>query len=65
MQLVACALAMEHQLIPPTANLTDPDPECDLDHVPLLPRRANVNIAIANSHGMAAENSTLVVKRAE
>jgi 3-oxoacyl-[acyl-carrier-protein] synthase II len=65
MQLVACALAMEHQLIPPTANLTDPDPECDLDHVPLVPRRAKVNIAIINSHGMVAENSTLVVKRFE
>jgi len=65
MQMVACALAMEHQLIPPTANLTDPDPACDLDHVPLVPRRAKVDIAIANSHGMAAENTTLVMKRAE
>lgn len=65
MQLVACALAMKHQLIPPTANLTDPDPECDLDHVPLIPRRAKVNVAIVNSHGMVAENSTLVVKRFE
>lgn len=65
MQMVACALAMKHQLIPPTANLTDPDPECDLDHVPLNPRRAKVDIAIANSHGMAAENSTMVVKRVE
>ena len=64
MQIVACALAMKHQLIPPTANLTDPDPECDLDHVPLIPRKAKVNIAIANSHGLASENSTLVVKKA-
>jgi len=65
MQLVACALAMKHQLIPPTANLTDPDPECDLDHVPLNPRRAKVDIAIANSNGLVAENSTLAVKRIE
>jgi 3-oxoacyl-[acyl-carrier-protein] synthase II len=63
MQLVACALSMKYQLVPPTANLTDPDPECDLDHVPLLPRKAKVNVAIANSHGLASENSTLVVKR--
>jgi 3-oxoacyl-[acyl-carrier-protein] synthase II len=63
MQIIACALAMKNQLIPPTANLTDPDPECDLDHVPLVPRRAKVNIAIANSRGMAKENSTLVMKK--
>jgi 3-oxoacyl-[acyl-carrier-protein] synthase II len=63
MQLIACALSMKHQLIPPTANLTDPDPECDLDHVPLVARRAKVNIAIMNSNGLVAENSTLVVKR--
>jgi 3-oxoacyl-[acyl-carrier-protein] synthase II len=63
MQMVTCAQAMKHQLIPPTANLTDPDPECDLDHVPLVPRKAKVDIAIANSNGLVAENSTLVVKR--
>jgi len=63
MQIVTCALTMKHQLIPPTANLTDPDPACDLDHVPLVPRRAKVDIAIANSRGLAKENSTLVVKR--
>jgi 3-oxoacyl-[acyl-carrier-protein] synthase II len=63
MQLVACVQAIKHNQIPPTANLTDPDPECDLDLVPLIPRRAKVDIAIANSHGMAAENSTLVIKR--
>ncbi len=63
MQLITCALAMKHQLIPPTANLTCPDPACDLDHVPLIPRRAKVDLAIANSRGMAKENSTMVVKR--
>jgi 3-oxoacyl-[acyl-carrier-protein] synthase II len=63
MQMVTCAQTMKHQLVPPTANLTCPDPECDLDHVPLIPRSANVNIAMANGHGMAAENSTLVVRK--
>lgn len=63
MQLITCALAMKHQQIPPTANLTFPDPACDLDHVPLVARRAKVDVAMANSHGMAAENSTLVVRR--
>jgi 3-oxoacyl-[acyl-carrier-protein] synthase II len=63
MQMVTCALTMKHQLIPPTANLIYPDPNCDLDYVPLKPRKAKVEIAIANSRGMAKENSTLVVKR--
>ena len=61
-QMIACALAMKYRLIPPTANLTHPDPDCDLDYVPLKPRKTKVNIAIANGHGMGAENSTLVMK---
>lgn len=65
MQLIACAQAMENQLIPPTANLTDADPECDLDHVPLTPRKGRIGTALINSHGMAAENSTLIVRHYE
>jgi len=65
MQVISCAQAMKHDLIPPTANLTHPDPECDLDHVSLEPRRAKINTAIINCHGLAAENSTLIVKRAK
>ena len=63
LQMVTCALSMKYQLIPPTANLTHPDPACDLDYVPLKPRKAKVDIAIANSRGMAKENSTMVVGR--
>ena len=63
MQMITCALSMKHQLIPPTANLTEPDPSCDLDYVPLLPRKAKVHIAIANSRGMAKENSTIVMRQ--
>lgn len=65
MQIVACAQAMKNNLIPPTANLTNPDPACDLDHVALTPRQSKIDLAIINSHGMAAENSSLIVKRAE
>jgi 3-oxoacyl-[acyl-carrier-protein] synthase II len=61
-QVIACALTMKHQIISPTANLTNPDPECDLDYVPLKPRNAKVNIAMANSHGIGGENSTLIMK---
>ncbi|MBN2703963.1 MAG: beta-ketoacyl-[acyl-carrier-protein] synthase family protein [Pontiellaceae bacterium] len=63
MQVIACALMIKNSLIPPTANLTEPDPKCDLDHVPGAPRKSNFNTAIINSHGMAAENSTLLVSR--
>lgn len=62
-QAIACALMIKNQMICPTANLHNPDPECDLDHVPLTPRKAKVNIALANGHGMGGENSTLVIKR--
>jgi 3-oxoacyl-[acyl-carrier-protein] synthase II len=62
-QIVACALAMMYNKIPPTANLTNPAPGCDLDYVPRVPRSANVNYALANMHGMGAENSTLIMKR--
>lgn len=62
-QVIACALAMEHNTIPPTANLKNPAPDCDLDYVPLLPRSAKINYALANMHGMGAENSTLIMKK--
>ncbi len=65
LQVVACVLAMTHQTIPPTANLTCPDPECDLDYVPLNPRKAKVSVALANAHGIGGENSTLIMKRVE
>jgi 3-oxoacyl-(acyl-carrier-protein) synthase len=61
-QMIACALAMKYQTIPPTANLTNPDPSCDLDYVPLYARRAKVDVALANGHGMGAENSTVIMK---
>ncbi|MFA6174206.1 MAG: beta-ketoacyl-[acyl-carrier-protein] synthase family protein, partial [Kiritimatiellales bacterium] len=61
-QITACALAMIHQTIPPTANLHNPDAECDLDYVPLNPRKSKVEYALANGHGMGGENSTLIMK---
>ena len=39
-EIAACALAIEHDVVPPTANLREPDPECDLDYVPLTAREA-------------------------
>ncbi len=62
-QIVACALAIRDQTIPPTANLEKPDPECDLDYVPLTPRRAKLDTILINSHGLGGGNSTLIVER--
>lgn len=58
-------LALERGRIPPTANLTDPDPECDLDCVPLRGREApGLEYALSNSFGFGGSNVSLVVRRA-
>jgi len=62
MELIACALAMRDDLIPPTANYTTPDPACDLDYVPLA-RRSRVENALINVHGMGGGNATIIVRR--
>ena len=62
MEVIACALAMRDDLIPPTANYTTPDPECDLDYVPQA-RRARIAHALINVHGMGGGNTTLIVRR--
>jgi len=62
-EAAACILAMEHGLIPPTINLHDPDPECDLDYVANTARRADVAISMSNSFGFGGHNATLVFAR--
>ncbi len=64
-ELIATTLALEHQIIPPTINYEIPDPECDLDYVPNVARKATINIALKNSFGFGGKNSALVVKRPE
>ncbi|MDA3923300.1 MAG: beta-ketoacyl-[acyl-carrier-protein] synthase family protein [Kiritimatiellae bacterium] len=62
LELIACALAMRDDLIPPTANYTTPDPACDLDYVPQA-RRTRIEHALINVHGMGGGNTTLIVSR--
>ena len=59
---VACALTIKHGVIPPTINLENPDPACDLDYVPNVAREAKVKACLNNSLGFGGHNATLCFK---
>ena len=61
--LGAALCAMHTGLIPPTINLDEPDPNCDLDYVPNQARKADVSIALCNCIGFGSKNSALVIER--
>ena len=61
--LAATLVAMEHGKIPPTINLDVPDPECDLDYVPDVGRRAQIEHAICNCVGFGSKNSALILRQ--
>ncbi|MHC5614461.1 MAG: beta-ketoacyl-ACP synthase II [Nostoc sp.] len=62
-EAVATVLAIANDQIPPTINLENPDPECDLDYVPNFSRAQKVEVAISNSFGFGGHNVTLVFKK--
>lgn len=59
----AALCAMTTSIIPPTINLDEPDPDCDLDYVPKVARRASVDVALCNCIGFGSKNSALVLQR--
>ncbi|HML16981.1 MAG TPA: beta-ketoacyl-[acyl-carrier-protein] synthase family protein [Bryobacteraceae bacterium] len=62
--IAATLLAMRDGVLPPTANLEVPDPECDLDYIPKPGRRAGIEYAVANCIAFGSKNSALVLRRA-
>ena len=64
-EAVYTVLAIKHGIIPPTINYETPDPECDLDYVPNVARRAEVRTAMSNSFGFGGTNACLVLKAYE
>ncbi len=63
-EAIITALAVFHGQVPPTINLREPDPECDLDYTPGKPRDREIGVAMSNAFGFGGHNSTLVFRRA-
>ena len=63
-EAAATVLALHEGTLPPTINLEDPDPECDVDHVANEARAESVNVALSNSFGFGGQNAVLAIRRA-
>jgi len=64
-ETAACALAIRDNIVPPTINYENPDPECDLDYVPNKARPMNTFACLNNSLGFGGHNATIIIKRHE
>jgi len=62
-ELITCVLAIRDNIVPPTMNLNDPDPQLDLDYVPNEPRKMQVDIAMNESFGFGGQNNVVIIKR--
>jgi 3-oxoacyl-[acyl-carrier-protein] synthase II len=62
-EAVFTVLALRDQVAPPTINLRDPDPACDLDYVPNTARKMKIDVAVSNSFSFGGTNATLVFQR--
>jgi 3-oxoacyl-[acyl-carrier-protein] synthase II len=61
-ELITCVLAIRDNIVPPTINLHNPDPACDLDYVPNKPRKVQVKVAMSNSFGFGGQNNTVIIR---
>jgi 3-oxoacyl-[acyl-carrier-protein] synthase II len=62
-EYVACIMAIQEGILPPTINLENPDPECDLDYIPNQKRARTVNVCLSNSLGFGGHNVSLIVQK--
>ena len=62
-ELITCVLAIRDNILPPTTNLIDRDPELDLDYVPNKPRKCRVDVAMNESFGFGGQNNVVIIKR--
>ncbi|MEU0074327.1 beta-ketoacyl-[acyl-carrier-protein] synthase family protein [Streptomyces sp. NPDC006332] len=65
LEIAACVLAMKSGVVPPTANLHEPDPECDLDYVPLVARERRVDTALSVGSGFGGFQSAMILRKPE
>lgn len=63
LESIACILAMQNSIVPPTINLDNPDPECDLNYTPKVASKRDINYSISNTFGFGGHNSTLLFKK--
>lgn len=62
-ELIVCALAIEHGILPPTIGYKEPDPACDLDYIPNVARKSQVDITLSNSFGFGGQNACVALRR--
>ena len=62
-ELVLTAKAIGQALVPPTINLENPDPDCDLDYTPNQPQQRDINCAMSNSFGFGGHNASIIIKK--
>lgn len=62
-ELIACALVTERGIVPPTINLDNPDPECDLNYVPNVAVHKDISVALSNSFGFGGHNACLIIRK--